>query len=105
MRNGAKVSYLFGRAGCGVQSNNVTINHLFTHMFEIYCYIQPNDRLNLSNAPIGPIRVDHKITKAKIKQMRISYGFSRKVLKIITAFLPWLGGRWQAHLTQKTQEI
>jgi hypothetical protein len=31
--------------------------------------------LNLTNAPIGPIRMDHKITKAEIKQMRISYGF------------------------------
>ena len=44
-------------------------------MFEINCYIHPNDRLDLANAPIGPIRMDHKITKAEIKQLRISYGF------------------------------
>ena len=43
-------------------------------MFEINRYIHPNDRLNLTNAPIGPIRMDHKITKAEIKQMRISWG-------------------------------
>jgi hypothetical protein len=66
---------LFGRARCGVQSNNVAINHLFTRMFEINCYIHPNDRLNLTNAPIGFIWMDHKITKAEIKQLRISYGF------------------------------
>ena len=59
----------------GVQSNNVTINHLFTRMFEINCYIHPNDRLNLTNAPIGPIRMDHKITEAEIKQLRISCQF------------------------------
>jgi hypothetical protein len=79
---------LFGRARCGVQSNNVAINHLFTRMFEINCYIHPNDRLNLTNAPIGPIRMDHKITKAKIKQTDTLWVFSRKALKIITAFLP-----------------
>ena len=66
---------LFCWARRGVQSNNVTINHLFTRMFEINCYIHPNDRLNLTNAPIGPIRMDHKITKAEIKQMRISFWF------------------------------
>ena len=71
----APACYLFGRAGCGVQSNNVTINHLFTRMFEINCYIHPNDRLNLTNAPIGPIWMDNKITKAEIKQMRISFRF------------------------------
>ena len=71
----ATAKYSFGRARCGVQSNSVTINHLFTCMFEINCNIHPNDRLNLTNAPIGPIRMDHKITKAEIKQMRISSGF------------------------------
>jgi hypothetical protein len=71
----AATRYLFGWARCSVQSNNVAINHLFTRMFEINCYIHPNDRLNLTNAPIGPIRMDHKITKAKIKQMRIPFGF------------------------------
>ena len=75
MQKRATTRYLFGRAWCGVQSNNVAINHLFTRMFEINCYIHPNDRLNLTNAPIGPIRMDHKITKAEIKQMRISYLF------------------------------
>ena len=71
----AATRYLFGRAWCSVQSNNVAINHLFTRMFEINCYIHPNDRLNLTNAPIRPIRMDHKITKAKIKQMWIPFGF------------------------------
>ena len=71
----ATAKYLFGRARCGVQSNSVAINHLFTCMFEINCNIHPYDRLNLTNAPIGPIRMGHKITKAEIKQMRISFGF------------------------------
>ena len=75
MHEGATAKYLFDRAGRGVQSNSVTINHLFTCMFEINCNIHPNDRLNLTNAPIRPIRMDHKITKAEIKQMRISFGF------------------------------
>ena len=75
MQKGATNKYLFGWARCGVQGNNVAIDHLFTRMFEINCYIHPNDRLDLANAPIGPIRMDHKITKAEIKQMRISYGF------------------------------
>ena len=65
---GATAKFLFGRPRCGVQSNNVTINHLFARMFEINRYIHPNDRLNLTNAPIGPIRMDYKITKAEIKQ-------------------------------------
>jgi hypothetical protein len=43
-------------------------------MFEINCYIHPNDRLNLTNAPIGPIRMNHKITKAEIKQKLKSCG-------------------------------
>ena len=47
-------------------------------MFEVNCYIHPNDRLNLTNTPIGPTRMDHKITKAKIKQMRISFGIVHK---------------------------
>ena len=71
----AATRYLFGWARCSVQSNNVAINHLFTRMFEIYCYIHPNDRLNLTNAPIGPIGMDHKITKAEIKQKLKSCGF------------------------------
>ena len=78
MQKRAPACYLFGRAGRGIQSNNFTINHLFTRMFEINCYIHPNDRLNLTNAPIGPIRMDHKITKAKIKQIRIPDGFFTK---------------------------
>jgi hypothetical protein len=72
MQRGATAKYLFGWARCGVQSNNVAIDHLFTRMFEINCYIHPYDRLNLTNAPIGPIRMDHKITKAEVKQLRIS---------------------------------
>jgi hypothetical protein len=72
MQKRATIRYLFGGARCGVQSNNVAINHLFTRMFEINCYIHSNDRLNLTNAPIGPIRMDHKITKAEIKQLPIS---------------------------------
>ena len=80
----AATRYLFCWARCSVQSNNVAINHLFTHMFEINCYIHPNDRLNLTNAPIGPIRMGHKITKAKIKQMRIPYGFFHE------KYLKWL---------------
>jgi len=75
MQKGATNKYLFGWARCGVQGNNVAIDHLFTRMFEINCYIHPNDRLHLTNAPIGPIRMNHKITKAEIKQLRISYGF------------------------------
>jgi len=67
--------YLFGWARCDVQSNNVAIDHLFTRIFEIHCYIHPNDRLNLTNAPIGPTRMDYKITKAEIKQLRVSYRF------------------------------
>jgi hypothetical protein len=78
MQKRATIRYLFGGARCGVQSNNVAINHLFTRMFEINCYIHSNDRLNLTNAPIGPIRMDHKITKAEIKQLRISYRFFHK---------------------------
>ena len=58
-------------------------------MFEINCYIHSNDRLNLTNAPIGPIRMDHKITKAEIKQLPISYlFFLQKALKGTIAFLP-----------------
>ena len=75
MKKRAAAKYLLGRARCGGQSNNVAVNHLFTRMFEINCYIHSNDRLNLTNAPIGPIRMDHKITKAEIKQMRISFRF------------------------------
>ena len=75
MQKRATTRYLFGRAWCGVQSNNVAINHLFTRMFEINCYIHPNDRLNLTNAPIGPIWMDHKITKAEIKQCGYPMGF------------------------------
>jgi hypothetical protein len=71
----ATTRYLFSRARRGVQGNNVAINHLFTRMFKVNCYIHPNDRLNLTNAPIGFIWMDHKITKAEIKQLRISYGF------------------------------
>ena len=47
-------------------------------MFEINCYIHPNDRLNLTNAPIGPVRMDHKITEAEVKQMQLPYGFSNE---------------------------
>ena len=74
----AATRYLFGRAWCSVKSNNVAINHLFTRMFEINRYIHPNDRLNLTNAPIGPIRMDHKITKAEIKQVDTLWVFSQK---------------------------
>jgi hypothetical protein len=80
---GATAKYLFGWSRRGVQSNNVTINHLFARMFEINCYIHPNDRLNLTNAPIGPIWMDNKITKAEIKQLRISHRlFNEKYSKI-----------------------
>jgi hypothetical protein len=75
MQKRVTAKYLFGWARCGVQSNNVAIDHLFTRMFEINCYIHPNDRLNLTNAPIGLIRVDHKITKAEIKQLWTSFRF------------------------------
>ena len=78
MHKKASASYLFGWAWCGVQINNVTINHLFTRMFEINCYIHPNDRLNLTNAPIGPVWMDHKITEAEVKQMQLPYGFSNE---------------------------
>jgi hypothetical protein len=89
MQQRAITRYLFGRARCSFQSNNVAINHLFTLMFEVNCYIHPNDRLNLTNAPIGPIRMDHKITKAEIKQLPISYlFFLQKALKGTIAFLP-----------------
>ena len=44
-------------------------------MFEINCYIHSNDRLNLTDAPIGAIWMDYKITKAEIEQMQISCGF------------------------------
>ena len=47
-------------------------------MFKINCYIHPNDRLNLTNAPIGPIWMDYKVTKAKIKQCRYPVGFFTK---------------------------
>jgi hypothetical protein len=75
MQKRAITKYLFGWARCGVQGNNVAIDHLFARMFEINRYIHPNDRLNLTNAPIGPIRMGHKITKAKVKQLQISYVF------------------------------
>ena len=88
VQKGSPACYLYSRAGCGVQSNNVTINHLFACMFKINCYIHPNDRLNLTNAPIGPIRIDHKVTKAEIKQCRYPVGFSRKALKTTTVPLP-----------------
>jgi hypothetical protein len=78
MQKRATIRYLFGGARCGAQSNDVAINHLFTRMFEINCYIHSNDRLNLTNAPIGPIWMGHKITKAEIKQLRISSGFFHK---------------------------
>jgi hypothetical protein len=39
--------------------------------------------LNLTNAPIGPIWMDNKITKAEIKQLRISHRlFNEKYSKI-----------------------
>jgi hypothetical protein len=94
---------LFGRARCGVQSNNVAINHLFTRMFEINCYIHPNDRLNLTNAPIGPIRMDHKITKAKIKQLRISYGFLTKSAQKYQGFPAMIVWRLASPFEKKPQ--
>ena len=72
MQKRAANRYLVGWARRSVQSDNVAINHLFARMFKVNCYIQPNDRLNLTNAPIGAIRMDHKITKAEIEQLRIS---------------------------------
>ena len=79
MRKGLEAGCLSGRAWRGIQNNDVAINHLFTRMFEINCYIHSNDRLNLTNAPIGPIRMDYKITKAEIKQMRISCGVFHEI--------------------------
>ena len=75
MQERATAIYSFGWARRSVQSDNVAINHLFTRMFEVNCYIHPNDRLNLTNTPIGLIGMDYKITKAEIKQIRISSGF------------------------------
>ena len=82
---------LFVLARCGIQSNNVAINHLFTRMFEINCYIHPNDRLNLTNAPIGPIRMNHEITKAEIKQILISLGFFTKSAQKRNRFRAMIG--------------
>ena len=93
MQRMATTRYLFGRARCGVQGNNVAINHLFTRMFKVNCYIHPNDRLNLTNAPIGPIRMDHKITKAEIKQLRISYGFFHEKRSKAPRLLAMIGWR------------
>ena len=90
----AKTRYLFGWARCDVQSNNVVINHLFTHMFGINRYIHTSDRLNLTDAPIGPIRVDHKITKAEIKQCGYPMVFftknAQKLYRFPVFILGWL---------------
>jgi hypothetical protein len=95
MQKRATTRYLVGRAWCSVQSNNVAINHLFTRMFEINCYIHPNDRLNLTIAPIGPIWMDHKVAKAEIKQCGFPMGFLTKNAQKHYVF-PAMNGWWLA---------
>ena len=104
MQKRATTRYLFGRAWCGVQSNNVAINHLFTRMFEINCYIHPNDRLNLTIAPIGPIWMDHKVAKAEIKQCGFPMGFLTKNAEKHSFFLAMIGWWLASPFDAKTNQ-
>ena len=74
-------------------------------MFEINCYIHPNDRLNLTNTPIGPILMGHKITKAEIKQLRISYGFFAKSAQMLQSFPAMIEWRLASPFDTKTPKL
>jgi len=41
---------------------------LFAGMLKVNRYVHPNDRLDLTNSPIGLIWMDHKFTETEIEQ-------------------------------------